>query len=180
MNYRIIIALFLGLFIAKPTWAQNENTKDPAKEASKEQVKAGVEKLQSGDYTAAIAIFNKAIELDPKNIDAFLKRAFCYGASGNYQGAIDDYNQIIQLKPELEAAWLSRGSAKNKLKQFKEAIIDFNHVIQVNPNNYEAYNNRGWAKKGLGDEQGACQDWNYSKKKGNAEAKIILQNNHCR
>ena len=74
----------------------------------------------------------------------------------------------------------SSDSSKLKLKRYREAILDFDHVIQVNPNNYEAYNNRGWAKKGLGDDKGACQDWQYSKKKGNDEARIILQNNHCR
>lgn len=41
-------------------------------------------------------------------------------------------------------------------------------------------NNRGWAKKFLGDKDGACKDWQTSKKMGNEEAKIILKNNQCR
>ena len=153
---------------------------NPNKEAAKAQLQIGLQKLQNAEYADAIAFFNKAIELDDKYIDAYLERAFCNGASGNYQAAIDDYDKIIKLKPELDAAYLSRGSSKLKLKRYREAILDFDHVIQVNPNNYEAYNNRGWAKKGLGDDKGACQDWQYSKKKGNDEARIILQNNHCR
>jgi hypothetical protein len=32
----------------------------------------------------------------------------------------------------------------------------------------------------MGDTEGACEDWNKSKQLGNAEAKIILKNNHCK
>jgi hypothetical protein len=41
-------------------------------------------------------------------------------------------------------------------------------------------NNRGWSKKFKGDKDGACKDWNASKKMGNDEAKIILKNNQCK
>lgn len=41
---------------------------------------------------------------------------------------------------------------------------DFNKVLMFDVGNYEAYNNRGFVKKAQGDFDGACKDWNYSKK----------------
>jgi len=75
---------------------------------------------------------------------------------------------------------MSRGSAYNKIKEYQKALADFNRAISIDPENQEAYNNRGWSKKYLGDFKGACADWKKSKKLGNAEAKIIYKNNHCK
>lgn len=167
-----IISILAAALITFGTYAQ--------KEESQALVRSGVTKISSGDFANAILDFNAAIEKDPKNLDAYLKRAFCYSSNGNYQGAIDDYTTVIELKPDQSFAYVSRGSARNKLKQFTEAMGDFNKALQLKPDDCEAYNNRGWAKKGLGDEKGACEDWKYSKKKGNDEAKIIIKNNHCK
>lgn len=57
---------------------------------------------------------------------------------------------------------------------------DFDTVLSIDPKDQEAYNNRGWARKALGDMSGACQDWRTSKKLGNGEARIILENNRCK
>ncbi len=152
--------------------------------SQKEEAQAFLKKAQTkidiGDYAAAITELNKAVEKDPANLNIYLKRAFCYGATTNFQGAVDDYSKVIELKPDLESAYVSRGSAKNKLKKYTEAVMDFDKALQLKPDDFDAYNNRGWAKKGMGDDDGACKDWRYSKKKGNGEAKIILENNRCK
>ena len=94
--------------------------------------------------------------------------------------AITDLTAAIALKPENAWAYTSRGSAFAKLGQHDKAIADFDRVIQLDPKNEEAYNNRGWSRKALGDTDGACADWRTSQRMGNAEARIILKNNHCK
>ncbi len=71
-------------------------------------------------------------------------------------------------------------AALNKQKKYKEAMADYDRVLSLDPKNTEAYNNRGWCKKWLTDTDGACADWNTSKRLGSEEAKIILKNNHCK
>jgi Flp pilus assembly protein TadD len=66
------------------------------------------------------------------------------------------------------------------LKKYDLAVTDFDKALEIDPTNQEAYNNRGWAKLGMDDKKGACKDWKKSKKLGNGEAKIILENNHCK
>ncbi len=182
MKFQITLACFaLSLLFVLPLSGFAQKPGQPAgKEEADALVKKAQEKIGNGEYAAAIPILNSAEEKDAKNLNVYLKRAFCYSQTGNYQGAIEDLTKVINLKPDEEFAFVSRGSAKNKLKQFKEAMADFDKAIQLKPDDYDAYNNRGWAKKGLGDEDGACKDWHYSKKKGNSEAKIILSNNRCK
>lgn len=137
-------------------------------------------KKNNDNYKGAIEDYSNAIKVDSQNINAILQRAFCFNMLSEYESAIKDYTHVIGIQKTNKYAYLSRGSTKNKLKKYKEAIVDFDKVLEINPADQEAYNNRGFAKKGLGDTEGACEDWKKSKKLGNKEAKIILQNNHCR
>jgi tetratricopeptide (TPR) repeat protein len=143
----------------------------------------GEQKKIAGDYHTAIGFYTKVLNSKPDHLNALLQRAFCHSIEKNYQGAIDDYTKVIAAHPEHVWAYISRGSANNKLKQFAIALPDFDKALSLNPESeeaQEALNNRGWAKQGLGDHDGACKDWNESKKKGNEEAKIILKNTHCK
>lgn len=137
-------------------------------------------KYANGDWKNAVVEYTKAIEIDSNYINAYLRRGFCLSLTKDYEGAIKDYSKVLQLDPNHQWAYLSRGSAKNKLKDFKSALADFNKALALKPTDQEAFNNRGWAKEGLGDHKGACEDWNKSKQLGNDEAKIILENNHCK
>ncbi len=145
--------------------------------------KQGEQKKMAGDYHTAIGFYTKVLNSQPDHLNALLQRAFCHSIEKNYQGAIDDYTKVIAAHPEHIWAYISRGSANNKLNKFAVALPDFDKALSLNPENeeaQEALNNRGWAKQGLNDHDGACKDWNESKKKGNEEAKIILKNTHCK
>ncbi len=132
------------------------------------------------DYTPAVENFDKALKLDPGNINALLERGFSRNILKDYTGAISDFTEVLKLNPDHRWAYISRGSSRNKTGDYVLAIDDFNKALELDPTDQEAYNNRGFSKKMSGDKEGACEDWNKSKKLGNEEAKIILKNNHCK
>lgn len=144
-----------------------------------ELLKQGQQQLEMGNTSAALSLYNEAIDIDPNFLDAHLKRAFVYSMLNQHEKAILDYDKIVELNPQNSNIYVSRGSAYNRLNQFEKALVDFNKAIELDKTNSDAYNNRGWAKKGLGDKKGACSDWKKSKKLGNQEARIILINNQC-
>ncbi len=164
-NLMILSAL---LILSSFIWAQSE-----------EHMEKGDQLFERGKYEEAIVEYSKSIELDQKNLNAYLQRAMCYNITEQYQKAVDDYDEVLQNEPDMIRARNSRGSSYMKLKQYGKAEADFNAVLERNPEDTEALNNRGWCKKRLGDKEGACKDWKLSKKKGNSEAKIILKNNGC-
>lgn len=135
---------------------------------------------RNGGYAKAIVLFTQTLALDPDHLNAYLQRGFCHSLQREYDLAVTDFTSVIQRKPDHLWAYTSRGSAYGKLGRNDLALADFDMVLQLDPHNQEAYNNRGWTKKAQGDADGACKDWNTSKKMGNAEAKIILKNNHCK
>ena len=134
----------------------------------------------AGEYKEAMTLYTQVISLEPENMNAFLRRGFCYSVLKQYDLSIQDYSRVIEVHGKHPYAYLSRGSAYNKTENYKAALVDFDMVLSIDSKNQEAYNNRGWAKNGLGLYKEACSDWKTSKKLGNAEAKLILKNNHCK
>ncbi|MBK9148457.1 MAG: tetratricopeptide repeat protein [Flavobacteriales bacterium] len=173
------IAPVLALLISSSLHAQylaDNGKPDPAADF----FKAGEKAYRSGDHATAIVAYTHALDHSPGHVNAFLHRGFCQSILKQYEEAVADFTAVIQEKPEHAQAYLSRGSALAKLNRHAEAIADFDRVIALDGRNGEAYNNRGWSRKAMGDQPGACKDWKESKRSGNAEARIILENNRCK
>lgn len=60
-----------------------------------------IEKEKKGDFDGALADFDKAIELKPDFVDAYIERGDVKYRIKNYFGAIVDYNKAAKLKPDL-------------------------------------------------------------------------------
>ncbi|MBD1924413.1 tetratricopeptide repeat protein [Microcoleus sp. FACHB-831] len=91
----------------------------------------GVDKLETKDYKGAIADFNQALRLDPKNAKAYFNRGFAYSSLENYQNAIEDYTKAIQMKPGDAEAFYNRGLAYSNLDNNKAAIAYFSKSAQL-------------------------------------------------
>ena len=48
----------------------------------------------------AIADYTNALELDSKNVKAWVARGFAEGRKGDNEGAIADYTRALELDPE--------------------------------------------------------------------------------
>lgn len=140
----------------------------------------GEKAYNRGAYPAAIDLFTRTLAQDPDHLNAYLQRGFCHSLQREYEAAVSDFSEVIRRKHDHLWAYTSRGSAYAKWGKPELAIQDFDTALNLDPRNQEAYNNRGWSKKATGDLAGACRDWAASRKMGNAEAKIILQNNRCK
>src|ERR1019366_4611242 len=64
-----------------------------------------------GDLDGAFADFNKAIELDPKDANAYINRGIAKQARNDLDSAITDYNRAIELNSRYAPAYVNRGSA---------------------------------------------------------------------
>ncbi len=132
----------------------------PSKQTAEEYFYSAFAKDDLGDYTGAIQDYNKAIELDPDFVDAYINRGIDKHSLGDNIGAIQDFNKAIELDPDYARAYYDRGYAKFELGEYRGAIQDFNKAIELDPDFVDAYNNRGCAKDDLGDYTGAIQDYN--------------------
>ncbi|MCL2231703.1 MAG: tetratricopeptide repeat protein [Treponema sp.] len=132
---------------------------------------AGNEYSKLGEYEKAIDNFSKAIEINPRNIQAYLDRGVTRCLLGDYEhAALEDLWDSIDLNPlrlakknEQSRAFLknleysgihdltlilaeslnARGAAYFKAKYYDEAFNDFDEAIKYTPNKYQLYIHRG-------------------------------------
>ncbi len=123
--------------------------------------KQGIDKDLAGQYTAAIADYDKAIQLKPDYAEAYHLRGFNKAVHlCQYAAAIADFTQAILFKPDDAEYYKSRGIAKTCLGEHSAAIQDFDTAISLK-SNYDigsAYIDRGFAKGYLGRVEEGKQD----------------------
>ena len=77
------------------------------------------------DWDEALSDCSKAIEIDPKVAQAFIKRGFVWQAKGKNDKAIADYDEAIRLDPKDAVAFVNRGIAWGAMGDNDRAIDDY-------------------------------------------------------
>jgi hypothetical protein len=106
----------------------------------------------------SIADYNKTIELNPDNADAYLERAGGYVEIGHYSQAIADYTKAIELDSSHALAYFNRAYAYGEIGEYDKAITDYSKAIELNPSDAQAYYNRGLDYNNKGEVPKAVSD----------------------
>ena len=153
------------------TWDSGEkqaakSTPAPAASDSSDNdlVNRGIEKAQKGDLDRAIADFNRAAELNPKDDAPYYNRAQARRLKNDTAGAIADYTKAIELGSTNPAAYNNRGNARAETNDRDGAIADYTRAIELKPDYARAYYNRAMLKKEKGDAAGAEADFKQAHK----------------
>src|ERR1700687_4507232 len=143
--------LFAAIFLSRTAAAdQCDDLRDPEPRivACTESIKSGKWKGNNqainygnrgkayddkGDYDHAIADYNQAISLNPKNPIFYNNRGIAYRNKDDFDRAIADYNQAISLNPRDHDAYYNRGIAYRNKGDIDHAIADYNQAISLNP-----------------------------------------------
>ena len=126
-------------------------------------VKEGEEQRLAGDFSGAIASFNVALIIDPKDAVALRHRGEAKRQSGDFAGAIADLDLALELRPRNAFALGCRGEAKRQRGDFAGAFADLDLALELEPKKLEpkkafALGCRGEAKRQRGDFAGAIAD----------------------
>ena len=121
-----------------------------------DQFDLGVRYLSEDNYEAAILAFTSAIEIDPKNVDAYIQRAPAYVKAAEaiakkgserkgevleyLDNATKDYHRIIELDPRWEETYLPEIKHVLTIVDYINntddiTIVDFDHLPEINPGN---------------------------------------------
>ncbi len=117
-------------------------------------------KAAQSNWDSAMADYNKAIEIKPDSVRAYIARGEVREKEGDLNSALADYNKAIELSPGSFISYFLRGRVESKLRDWDSALDDFNKVIQLSPKYSDAYHERGKVKTEKGDSDGAQADFN--------------------
>lgn len=90
--------------------------------------------VSDNDMAQAIAAYDRALDLNPKNAIACYNRGLARRTQGDLAGAIADYNRAIKLDPQYAHAYNNRGLACRAQGDLAGAIVDYDRAIEIDPN----------------------------------------------
>jgi len=159
----ILIVLLLGCFVtsapvvAKPhvLVAQANNSE------LKNLIEEGKRLVDSKDYNGAIAVYEQAAKLDPKNAKIHAGIGYLYTQQGNFPSALAAYRRAIAINPNNSDFYYAVGYIKSGMRDNKGAKEAYRRAIQLNRNNVNAYLGLGVSQTSLGDYQSAM--WAYER-----------------
>lgn len=115
---------------------------------------------RKGAYNIDVSVWNKAIEVNPKDAIAWFNRGNANYDEKNYDQAISDYTKALEIKPEWASAYYNRAKAYASKGQYDQVINDYTKVLEIDPGDDWAYNNRGVAYYHKGHYDKAISDYN--------------------
>jgi CHAT domain-containing protein/Tfp pilus assembly protein PilF len=109
------------------------------KQQSAAELAAGKLRYDTGDYVSAASLFERALRLDPGNIDAhvWLGDAYTQQTPPAYDRAIAEYRKALVINPRHEMAWQQLAIVALHKKSLLMARDAIEHLATINPSNPE-------------------------------------------
>ena len=114
---------------------------------------------QAHDAKAAIANYNKAIELSPKYVDAWVRKGITLYNEKDYYEAETCLNEAVRLSPSSFKAIYTRGKIRLALENTEGALGDLDRAISLKPEHPKAHELFGDALMKVGKEEEAALQW---------------------
>jgi tetratricopeptide (TPR) repeat protein len=120
--------------------------------------------LASGNLTAAIDDFDRALEIEPAYYEALNARADALNRDGQFSMAEALATQALTINPEYVPGWINKGQIlynigyyyEDQMKDMTKAneyynqqLLAFDKAITLDPNNADAWFNKGYALAGM-------------------------------
>jgi lipoprotein NlpI len=96
-----------------------------------------------GDHDAAIADFDEALKLDPKNASAYNNRGNARNDKGESDAALADFSAAIKQNTRYASAYFNRANLLAAKGDTAAALKDYDTAIRYNKRNVNAYIARG-------------------------------------
>lgn len=122
-------------------------------------LESGIAKHKAKDYSGAIAEFTKAIDADPKNAEAFWRRARSKAMSGDPRGGFEDADKAYNLAPDQPKYFEVLAKLHGQLNSLDQLIAQLNREVAKNPQNADSVCKRATARLYRGDVKGALSDY---------------------
>jgi len=122
---KIVNILVLMIVLCTPVFGQ---------ETVDELNSKGVDLAEQGRYEEAVAVFDKAIEIDPEYAYAWSNKGNVLSDMGKYDEAIRAYDRAIEINPQDAVAWNNKGLALSDMGKYDEAVAAYANAKDLEHN----------------------------------------------
>ena len=132
--------------------------RETQKEYSHEYYLMGNECItKAHDANAAIRCFDKALNLNPNYVEAWVRKGVTLLDIGEDYDAQVCLNKAVKLSPKSFKARYNRGKCLLKLKYYDEAILDFQQAISIKPKHAASHEYLAEGFRAIGEDELAQQ-----------------------
>jgi tetratricopeptide (TPR) repeat protein len=110
----------------------------------------------NNSFEEAAASYDKALELDPSNVDLWNNKGKALANLGRFEDAIVSFDRALAINSTYVATLNLKGVAFSQgLKRNDEAISSFDQALQLDSSNFDAWIGKGMALANSGDFSGS-------------------------
>lgn len=122
----------------------------------------GLQRSQAKEYRQAIDDYTQAIQINPKFVDAYLKRCEMRYKLGDNQGVLSDCYEVFSIDPTVAKAYYYQGRARFSLGYIQSAIDSYDFAIAQDKNYPQAHYYRGISYKEQHNISAALNDLSHA------------------
>ena len=93
----------------------------------------GTNFVNNNQYSKAIEIFTKVINLDPSWAEAWNKRATVLYLTGEFEKSQNDIDKVLKLEKRHFGALAGQGLVNIELENYEKAITSYEEVMKIYP-----------------------------------------------
>ena len=93
----------------------------------------GTNFVNNNQYSKAIEIFTKVINLDPSWAEAWNKRATVLYLTGEFEKSQNDIDEVLKLEKRHFGALAGQGLVNIELENYEKAITSYEEVMKIYP-----------------------------------------------
>jgi len=131
---------------------------DPVAPEAEVLLEAGTSALRRQDFDSAIRLMDRALEIEPRFVEALYTRGLARSEKAELELALDDLQRALDLDPGFAAAYYQRGNIFRFQGDLRGAITEFSNAVGADPDLQGAWYARADARVLLRDLEGAISD----------------------
>jgi tetratricopeptide (TPR) repeat protein len=125
MKIYSLVLVILVLAISSAVLAAGKTAEDWTNE--------GIALKLSKNYEKALAAFEKAVELDPQYIDAWVGMSGTLGKLHRYKEGLTAADKALAIDRKNELAWVQKAAHLGSLKRYQEALAAAEEALKLDP-----------------------------------------------
>ena len=114
---------------------------------------------EQGALYSAIALFEKALEINPENYKVHNNLGIAYDKKGQYELAEEEYKKALEINPQLHEAHYNSGIIYGMRGLYDESIKEFKKAIDLEPTDVHNHFNLALSYRRKGDIGGAIREY---------------------